>query len=93
VMFSAFDTKTTHPIDGKIIYLSADAFIDQATGMPYYEAKIEITKKGLEQLREYKFRLVTGMPAQIMIKLDDRTALNYLVKPFTDMLVKGFNEE
>ena len=93
VMFTAFDMRQTHPIDGKVIYLSADTFIDKASGMPYYEAKIEITKKGLEQLKEYKFKLVTGMPAQIMIKLDDRTALSYLIKPFMDMVLKGFNEE
>jgi len=93
VMFTAFDMRQTHPIDGKVIYLSADTFIDKASGMPYYEAKIEITKRGLEQLKEYEFRLVTGMPAQIMIKLDDRTALSYLIKPFMDMVLKGFNEE
>ena len=93
IMFSAFNLKQVHVIQGKVIHVSADSFIDEVTGMPYYEAKIEVTKEGLKVLDENNFTLVSGMPAQVMIKLGDRTALSYLVKPFTNMLVRSFNEE
>jgi len=33
------------------------------------------------------------MPAEVMINLGERTPLSYLVKPFTDMLARGINEE
>jgi epimerase transport system membrane fusion protein len=93
IRFSAFDLKQAHVIKGKVIHVSADSFVDEATGMPYYEAKIEVTKEGIASLKDYNFVLVSGMPAEVMIKIGDRTALSYLVKPFTDMLSRSFNEE
>ena len=93
VMFSAFNLKQAHVIEGKVIHVSADSFIDEATGAPYYEAKIEVTPEGRGYLNEYGFILVAGMPAQVMIQLGDRTALSYLVKPFTEMLSRSLNEE
>ncbi len=93
IRFSAFDTRHTNVIEGKVIHVSADSLIDQKTGAPYYEAKIELTPKGYEQVRGYNFNLVAGMPAEVMIKIEDRTALNYLVKPFMDMFSRSFNEE
>lgn len=93
IMFPAFNIKQAHPIEGKVIHVSADVFMDEASKMPYYEAKIEVTKDGMQLLKEYDFVLVSGMPADVMIKIGDRTALSYLVKPFTDMLDRSFNEE
>lgn len=93
IRFSAFNTRKTHVIEGKVIHVSADSFIDEASHQPYYEAKIEVTDKGNEDLKSYGFELVSGMPAEVMIKTGERTALSYLVKPFTDMLSRSFNEE
>ena len=93
IMFSAFNLKQVHEVRGKVIHVSADSFVDEATGMPYYEAKIEVTPDGIKVLNKHKFVLVSGMPAQVMIKLGNRTALSYLVKPFTRMIKGSLNEE
>jgi epimerase transport system membrane fusion protein len=93
VRFSAFNTRETHVIEGKVVHLSADSFVDEKSGMPYYEAKIEVTKNGEKQVAEYGFELVSGMPAEVMIRVSERTMLSYLVKPLTDMISRGFNEE
>lgn len=93
LMFSAFNMQKINVIEGKVIHISADSFVDEMTGMPYYEAKIEVTSEGVEELKKHGFTLVPGMPADVMIKIGDRTALSYFVKPFMDMLKKGFNEE
>lgn len=93
IRFSAFNLKNTHVIEGKVIYVSADSFTDEASKTQYYEAKIEVTPQGIEQLKEYGFVLVSGMPAEVMIKIGERTTLSYFVKPFRDMLSRGFNEE
>ena len=93
VMFSAFNLKQVHVIQGEVMHVSADSFVDDVSGMSYYEAKIEVTREGIEVLKENKFILVSGMPAQVMIQLGDRTALSYLVKPFTEMLTGSLNEE
>jgi len=93
IRFSAFNLQQAHVVEGIVAHVSADSFIDEVSGLPYYEAKIEVTDRGLEQLKEYSFILVSGMPAEVMIKIGDRTALSYFVKPFTDMLSRSFNEE
>jgi len=93
INFSAFNMKHVLAIHGKVIHVSADIFTDERTRMPYYEAKVEITKEGTERLKEDGFILVSGMPATVMINIGNRTALDYLVKPFKEMLGRSFNEE
>lgn len=93
IRFSAFNTKTAHVIEGKVIHVSADSFADKQTQTNYYEAKIEVTKQGIEDLKGYGFILVSGMPADVMINIGERTALTYFVKPFMDMFSRGLNEE
>jgi epimerase transport system membrane fusion protein len=93
IRFSAFNTRETHVIEGKVVHVSADSFVDQKSGAPYYEAKIEVTKEGEKQVAGYGFELVSGMPAEVMIRVSERTMLSYLVKPLTDMIGRAFNEE
>lgn len=93
IRFSAFNIQKAHVVEGVVTHVSADSFIDEVTGEPYYEAKIMVTPHGEEQLKEYGFELVAGMPAEVMILIEDRTLLSYLVKPFIDMVGRGFNEE
>lgn len=93
IRFSAFNVQKAHVVEGKVIHVSADSFIDEKSGAPYYEAKIEVTKNGELQLKDYGFELVSGMPAEVMIKTSERTILSYLIKPLTDMMARSFNEE
>ena len=93
IRFSAFNVKQALVIEAEVIHLSADRFVDEKTGEPYYEAKLKLTPKGLEQIKEYGFHLLPGMPAEVMIKIGERTPLSYFLKPFTDMVSRGFNEE
>lgn len=93
IRFSAFNLKNTHVIEGKVIHVSADSFLDEASKNQYYEAKIEVTPQGLQELQNYGFTLVSGMPAEVMIKTGERTTLSYFLKPLTDMFSRGFNEE
>jgi len=93
MMFPAFNMRKIHIIQGKVINISADSFVDKATNMPYYEAKLEVTQEGLNELKRYGFSLVAGMPVTVMIKIGTRTTLDYIIKPFKDMVIRGFNEE
>jgi epimerase transport system membrane fusion protein len=93
IMFSAFNLRQVNVIQGVVTHVSADSFVDKVSGMPYYEAKIEVNDEGMKTLDKNGFILVSGMPAQVMIKLGNRTALSYLVKPFKEMLGRSFNEE
>ncbi len=93
IKFSAFNLRQVLATEGKVIHVSADIFTDEATHTPYYEAKIEVTKEGQKILEDHAFVLVSGMPAEVMINIGDRTALNYMIKPFREMLGRSFNEE
>ncbi|MDY0052524.1 MAG: HlyD family efflux transporter periplasmic adaptor subunit, partial [Aliarcobacter sp.] len=93
IIFSAFNTQKSHSISAKVIYVSADSFLDNNTNLYYYEIKAKLDKNGLEQLKLYNFNLVAGMPAEIMIKTGERTVLSYLIKPLFDRFNRSFNEE
>ncbi|MCX6077345.1 MAG: HlyD family type I secretion periplasmic adaptor subunit [Campylobacterales bacterium] len=93
IKFSAFNLKHVLATDGKVVHVSADIFTDETTHTPYYEAKIEVTKEGKKILEKNNFVLVSGMPAEVMINIGDRTALDYFIKPFREMLGRSLNEE
>jgi membrane fusion protein, type I secretion system len=40
----------------------------------------------------HKLKLIPGMPAEVHIKTTDRTALSYLLKPFTDQFARALKE-
>ena len=93
IRFSAFDTKNTDVLEGIVMQVSADSILADNGMPPYYEAKIELTKQGRIDLKSYAFKLVAGMPAEVMIQLEERTVFEYMIKPLKDMFSRAFNEE
>ena len=90
VRFSAFNHQTTPEVIGQVQSVSADLSVDQMTGASYYVARISISKAEIAKLDQK--RLVPGMPAEVHIKTEDRTALSYLLKPFEDQMQRAFRE-
>jgi epimerase transport system membrane fusion protein len=90
IRFSAFarSVPTTY---GRVVHLSADSFVDEATGFPYYLARIEVTPEGLEDLEG--LQLVPGMPAEVFISTGSRTFLQYLLKPLSNTVARSFIED
>jgi len=90
VRLPAFDSKTTPDLFGQVMLVSADAFVDEATGTAYYRIEIVLNDGELDKLGA--LTLVPGMPVETYIRTVDRTPLAYLVKPFTDYFTKAFRE-
>ncbi|MDY8108769.1 HlyD family type I secretion periplasmic adaptor subunit [Fulvimarina sp. 2208YS6-2-32] len=88
--FSAFNQRTTPEIAGRVRIVGAAATLDPATGQTYYLSTIAITDEA-EALDEQL--LVPGMPVEAFFKTGDRSALSYLVKPFSDQMMRSFREE
>lgn len=88
--FSAFDSRTTPVIDGKITKVSADIFTDERTGHAFYRADIALDETVLAELQGR--RLVPGMPVEAFIATEDRSALSYFTKPMTDYFNRAFRE-
>ncbi len=93
VRLSAFNQQTHDIVEGELLHISADAFDDQRTGERYYEARIGITAEGYRTMNEQGMYLMAGMPAEVMIRTGERTALQYLLNPVTRLLDRGLREE
>jgi HlyD family secretion protein len=90
IRFTAFTYRTTQLVRGKVVYVSADRLIDRATNTPYYSVLVEADPASLATAGELK--LLAGMPAEIYVKGDERTPLQYLVEPVTQVLRRAARE-
>jgi HlyD family type I secretion membrane fusion protein len=89
VRLTSFSQRTTKPIDGKLVDISAD--VVQADGQPpYYEARIELDLESLA--RQPDLHLIQGMPATAVIKTGDQTLLEYLIAPISRSLDQALKE-
>jgi HlyD family type I secretion membrane fusion protein len=88
--FSSFDSRTTPELFGEVVQVSADAFVDERTGA-FYRAQVRLKEGELERLPE-GLVMVPGMPVEAFIRTDDRTPLEYLVKPMADYFNRAFRE-
>lgn len=93
IKFPAFPVNLIDVVKGKVSYVSADSFVNKKNGMSFYKVKIEVSDAGYQALKESGLTLVPGMPASVMINIGQRTVVEYLVKPFKNMLSRSFNEE
>ncbi len=71
--------------------ISADSFQDERTGKRYYEAKVKVDRVHLKEIAPH-IDLQAGMPAEVYIATVQRTVLEYLITPFTQMLSRSFRE-
>ena len=88
--FSAFSSRTTPELMGRVTVVSADALKDERTQVSYYRAEISLEAGEAEKLNGEL--LVPGMPVEAFIRTYDRTPLAYLIKPFTDYFNRAFRE-
>jgi len=91
VRFSAFSSRTTPEMNGKVIKISPDSIVDRNSGMRYFQVIVEVADDELLKLGDNK--LLPGMPAEAFIQTEERTALSYLLKPLMDNFNRAFREE
>ena len=92
VTLSAFKSRTTPTLEGRVESVSADAVQDPQTGEPYYEARVQLDNEQLALL-DADQELYPGMPVQVMIVTDKRTMFQYLTSPITDSFNRAFREQ
>ena len=95
INFTAFKSRDTKKIKGRIMNLSADSIISETNRdqQPYYLAIIEITEEGLSQLKEKELELIAGMQADAFIFTGERTFLQYLTDPILNTVARSFIED
>ena len=96
VKFSSLHDRSLPVLKGTLTKLSADSFADEKTGQRYFTAEATVPGATLERLKlaeDGKFHLKPGLPAQLLIPLRKRTALEYLTQPLTEAIWRSFREK
>jgi HlyD family secretion protein len=88
--FSAFDMRTTPEVQGTVDFVSADAVVDERTGMAFYDVDVRIDRDGRAALGDRT--PLPGMPVEVFIRTGDRTPLSYLTEPLTGYFNRAFRE-
>lgn len=91
VRLTAFKSRQAPPLEGKVVFVSADQFSDERTGQSYFMARIEIAAKELAGMQQIK--LYPGMPADTLIVTGERSMLAYLTEPITDSFNHAFRQQ
>ena len=91
VHLTAFSTRNLPRIDGEVQYVSADRLADEKSGQSYYLARVAVDRNELDRLGP-QYKLVPGMPAEVLIVTGERTMFQYLFRPFLDALRRSFRE-
>lgn len=88
--FVAFDQNETPEIEGTVSYVAAAATSDPEMPGDFYSIKVDVAPDQLARLGGKELR--PGMPVEVYVTTAERTALSYLVKPFSDQFARAFKE-
>jgi HlyD family type I secretion membrane fusion protein len=91
VKLIAMKQRSFPSLDGVVTEVSADSFFDSQTNTSYYRARINISAEQLKKMKRVK--LQPGMPVEVMIIVDRRTAWEYFITPIKDSYNKAFREQ
>lgn len=86
--------RTTPVLHGQVYYVSADSIPDTTSGAKsreVYLARIKLSRSELDRVPD--FSPTPGMPAEILIKTQERTFFQYLTKPIADSMSRAFRED
>ncbi|MBB3659261.1 membrane fusion protein [Rhizobium sp. BK650] len=91
IRFSAFDQRTTPEVQGEVVSISPDVVTDQHSGAEYYPVRVKPEPASLQKLTN--LALYPGMPAEVFIKVADRSVISYMTKPLMDQISHTFREQ
>ncbi len=91
VRLPAFQQRLVPFLTGKVVFVSADAVVDDKAQKSFYRAHIVLNDGELARLRGVQ--LTPGMPVEGLILVGERTFLEYLVQPLRDSFARAFREQ
>lgn len=90
VRFTNFHDRTTPVLAGSLLMVSADRITDPSSRLSYYLVRVRVDASEREKL--HGRTLLPGMPAEVLIKSGERTALEYFLRPLLDAFARSFTE-
>lgn len=88
--FTAFNSRTTPQIMGRVRTVAAERETDERTGASFYRTSIDIDPGQLKKLGELV--LVPGMPVEVFVQTGRRSMMSYLLKPLIDQFQRSFRQ-
>ena len=95
VRLTSLHERALPDLEGQLTRLSADSLVDERTGQRYFSVELTIPNDQLrliQTVRGENFALRAGMPAEVLIPLRKRTALQYLFEPLLSAFWTSFRE-
>jgi HlyD family secretion protein len=92
VHLTPYSARTMAPLEGKLVRISPDAKVDEATRETYYEVRIEVDPDMLERMAT-KVEMTPGMPAEVFILTGEQSLFSYMAAPVTNSFRKAFRED
>jgi len=90
VRLTAYKYRTTPLVHGTVTYVSPDRLTDTQTGNSFYVVHVNVPPGALAQAGDLKMQ--AGMPAEVFIRTDERTTVDYLLAPVTAYLRRAMRE-
>lgn len=84
VKFPSLHERDLPSLKGTLTRLSADSLVDEKSGSSYFTGEVLVPPEQIDLLRKVRgrdFDLRAGMPAQVLVPLRKRTALDYALEP------------
>ena len=91
IHLTAYSARIMPRISGVVRSTSADRVTDANGHQSYFLAKVEVDREELRK-RAKEVSLVPGMSAEVIFVTEQRTLLQYLLSPVTDILRRGLRE-
>jgi HlyD family secretion protein len=93
--FASVNDRSLPLLDGKVRTVSAESFTDESTGQAYFRAEVQVPPAELEKVQQLlgKGELRPGLPVEVMFSVRKRTALQYLLEPFTESFHDALHEQ
>jgi HlyD family secretion protein len=91
VRLPAFKQRLVPFLTGKVVFVSADAVVDEKAQRSFYRAHVAISESELARLNNVQ--LTPGMPVEALILVGERTFAEYIMQPLVDSFVRAFREQ
>ena len=91
IVLTAFPARSTPELMGVVDQVSADAQPNEITGEPFYIAQVSVSQEELDKL-DPSLTLLPGMPVELFVEGGQRTAIQYLTAPITDVVRRSLTE-
>lgn len=89
--FVSLDQTRTPVVEGEVLSVSADRLEDARSGEPYLRVRVTLPQAARSKLEAAAgVTLRAGLPAEVLVRLGERSLWDYLAKPLLDRVAHGF---